>query len=274
MSVSEEIPDTYPLEEYHQKICEVKYVKAILIAAGLGMRLNPLTDNRPKCMLDVGGKTILQRVLETLRSCGINDIAIVRGYQKEMINFPRIKYYYNDDYMNNNILGSLFYAEEEMDGILVVSYSDILYEEKVLKKLLGSEADISVVVDTKWTEAYEGRTEHPVSEAEKVLVQDNRVVRIGKEPIGAKEAYGEFIGLAKFSGRGTELLKEVYHQVKIEFAGKLFQHEGRVFEKAYLTDMFQELIDRGYTVTNVDIEGGWREIDTVQDYERVGDEWK
>lgn len=256
------------------KEVKVKRMKAIIIAAGPGMRLNPLTDNRPKCMLDIEGKTILQRALEILRNCGINDIAIVRGYKKEAIDYSGVKYYYNKDYENNNILGSLFYAEEEMDGILVVSYSDILYEEKVLKKLLRSEADISVVVDTKWTEAYEGRTEHPVSEAEKVLVQDNRVVKIGKEPIGAEEAYGEFIGLAKFSGRGTELLKEVYHQVKIEFAGKLFQHEGRVFEKAYLTDMFQELIDRGYTVTNVDIEGGWREIDTVQDYERVRDEWK
>lgn len=249
-------------------------MKAIIIAAGLGIRLNPLTNSMPKCMLDIGGETILQRQLEILRRYRINDIAIVRGYQKEMINYPGIKYYYNDNYMNNNILESLFYAEEEMDNSLVVSYSDILYEEKVLKGLLSSEADVSIVVDTKWKETYVGRTEHPVSEAEKVLVQDNRVVKIGKEPIGADEAYGEFIGLGKFSAQGTEILRTTYHQVKEDFAGKLFQHEGRVFEKAYLTDMIQELIDRGYIVTNVDIEGGWREIDTVQDYKTARDEWK
>jgi len=244
-------------------------MKGIIIAAGMGIRLSPLTDNKPKCLLTIGGKTILQRQIETLRECGVNDIVIIRGYKKEMINYPGVRYYYNDNYENNNILASLFYAEKEMEGGFIASYSDILYGKEIVKKLLASKADISIIVDTKWRQAYKARTEHPVSEAEKVLVKGNRVVKIGKAPIGADEAYGEFIGLAKFSAKGAEILKTNYQRVKEEFSGKPFQHEGRMFEKAYLTDMLQELIDRGFTVRNVDVEGGWREIDTVQDYRRV-----
>lgn len=244
-------------------------MKAIIIAAGLGMRLNPLTDSKPKCLLPIGGRTILQRQLETSKECGIDGIVVVRGYRKEMIVYPNARYYDNDNYRNNNILASLFYAEDEMEEGFIASYSDILYGQEIVEKLLASRADISVIVDTKWKEAYKGRTEHPVSEAEKVLVEGDRVIKIGKAPISANEAYGEFIGLAKFSAKGAEVLKANYHRVKEEFAGKPFQHEARVFEKAYLTDMLQELIDRGYTVKNVDIEGGWWEIDTCQDYRRV-----
>ncbi len=244
-------------------------MKVIIIAAGLGMRLSPLTDNEPKCLLPIGGKTILQRQLETLKECGIDDIVIVRGYKKEMITYPNARYYYNDNYRNNNVLASLFYAEDEMERGFVVSYSDILYGREIVEKLLASRADISVIVDTKWKEAYKGRTEHPVTEAEKVLVEGDRVIKIGKDPINADEAYGEFIGLAKFSVKGAEILKTNYRRLKEEFSGKRFQHESRIFGKAYLTDMFQELIDRGYTVKNVDIEGGWWEIDTVQDYRRA-----
>lgn len=249
-------------------------MKVIIIAAGLGIRLNPLTDDMPKCMLDIGGKSILQRQLDVLKECDIDDIVIIRGYKKELIDYPDVKYYYNDNYQNNNILASLFYAEEEMEGEFIVSYSDILYKRQVVEKLLACKASISLVVDTKWKEIYENRTEHPVSEAEKVLVKDNRVIKIGKDPITADEAYGEFIGLSKFSAEGAKVLKSNYHRVKKEFAGKPFQHEGRIFEDAYLTDMLQELIDKGYKVVNVDVKDGWREIDTVQDYKRVRNEWE
>ena len=90
-------------------------MKAIIIAAGLGNRLMPLTDGTPKCMLDINGKTIMQRQLDVLRQCGTDSIVVVRGYKKEMINYPGIRYYENTDYKNNNILRSLFYAESEMD---------------------------------------------------------------------------------------------------------------------------------------------------------------
>ena len=103
-------------------------MKAIIIAAGSGNRLLPITNHKSKCLLDVGGMTIMQRQLQALRECGISDISMVRGYMKDMIAYPDIKYYENTDYENNDILKSLFYAENEMNGEFIFSYSDILLE--------------------------------------------------------------------------------------------------------------------------------------------------
>ena len=94
-------------------------MKAIIIAAGMGTRLNPLTNERPKCMLKLNGKTILQHQLDVFHANGITDISLIKGYKKETIDYAGLKYYINDNYKNNNILNSLFYAEKEMDDDLI-----------------------------------------------------------------------------------------------------------------------------------------------------------
>ncbi len=175
-------------------------MKAIIIAAGKANRLMPITDHQPKCLLDVGGMTIIQRQLRVLKDCGI--------------------------------------------------------------------CDISIVVDTDWLSHYKGRDQHPVTEAELVAVEGNRVSRIGKDVVLPDEAYGEFIGLAKFSQRGAGILRAVFHAVVDESSDGGFQQAASV-EKAYLTDMLQELIDQGHVVNSIDIRGGWQEIDTPQDLERA-----
>ncbi len=243
-------------------------MKAIIIAAGQGNRLMPHTNDKPKCLLDVGGKTIFQRQLEVLRQCNINEISVVRGYKKELISYPDIKYYENTDYENNNILRSLFYAEDEMDDEFVFSYSDILFKTSVLEKMLRSKGDISIVVDVDWIRHYEGRTLHPIQEAELVMVENGKVTGIGKDVVIPKEAHGEFIGLAKFSRNRAGILKSNYQRVVREYRGKQFQKAASL-DKAYLTDMIQELIDRNYPVHSVDITGDWIEIDTSQDLERA-----
>ena len=243
-------------------------MKTIIIAAGSGNRLMPITNSKPKCLLEVGGKTIMQRQLEVLRQCGINDIVIVRGYKKEMIAYPNIRYYENTDYSNNNILRSLFYAESEMDDEFIFSYSDIIYGGDVVEKLRQEKADISLVIDTDWLSHYQGRRLHPVGEAELVMVENDRVIRIGKNVVKPEEAYGEFIGLAKFSKRGAQILKSNYGRVANQYRNRPFQQAASL-EKAYLTDMIQELIDVGYVIHNVDIQGGWIEIDTSEDLEKA-----
>ena len=131
--------------------------KAIIIAAGLGSRLKSYTENLPKCMLKFGDKTLLERQIEAYRNCGINNISVIRGYKKEKINYEDLRYYENPDFENNNILNSLFYAEEELNGNVIVAYSDILFEASVVRRLLESQADISIVVDIDWRGYYDGR---------------------------------------------------------------------------------------------------------------------
>jgi len=245
--------------------------KAIIIAGGLSSRLYPLTDEKPKCMLEVGGKTILKREIEALQACGVNDIVVVAGYKKEKINYPDIKYYNdNDHHQAPSILRGLLCAEQEMADGFICSYSDIIYNKSVVEKLLSAPGDINLIVDTDWAKQYENRVKHPVNEAELVQVKDNKVIRIGKKVV-PEGSHGEFIGLALFSKKGAEILKSHYHRLLREYQGKFntpFQN-AKEFQRAYLTDMIQELIDRGCSVFNVDIQENWIEIDTDEDLEKA-----
>jgi choline kinase len=244
-------------------------MKAIIIAAGIGSRLNPLTDDKPKCMLEVNGKTLLQHQIDALNGAGIDKIALIKGYRKEMIDYPGLIYYINNDYQNNNILHSLFYAEKEMEDEFIAAYSDIIYDAEIVKRLLSSKEDISIVVDIDWRGYYEGRTEHPITEAENVIFDaDNNVIKIGKILLNKNDVHGEFIGMMKCSKRGAAVFKEHFNKLKQVYSGKPFQRAS-VFEKAYLTDIFQNMADNGIKINCTIIEKGWTEIDTVQDYERI-----
>jgi choline kinase len=244
-------------------------MKAIIIAAGKGCRCDHLTNDRPKCMLEYNGRTLLEIQTGILKECGVKDIVVVKGYKQEKITYPGFKYYLNDNYENNNILNSLFYAEEEMNDDLIISYSDIYYEKHVVERLLQSKADISIVVDIDWKGYYEGRTDHPIEQAENVIFDaDNNVVEAGKIVTNKNDVHGEFIGMMKCSKKGGEILKRHFNRAKKLFWGKPFQR-AKTFEKAYLTDMIQDMVDMGVKVHCVIIEQGWMEIDTIQDYEKV-----
>jgi len=244
-------------------------VKSLIIAAGLGSRLKKHTENLPKCMLDFGGKTLLQRQLEVYKKNGIKNISLVKGYKKEKINYKGIRYFENPDYRKNNILNSIFYGEDVMNGNIIISYSDILFDSTVVKRLLETDYDISVVVDIDWRGYYVGRKDHPISEAENVIFNsNNEVEKIGKINTGKEEVHGEFIGMIKLSNRGTEIFKQHFHRLKKTYWNKPFQR-AEIFQKAYLTDFIQELVDIGIKVHCVIIESGWKEIDTVEDYKKA-----
>jgi phosphoenolpyruvate phosphomutase len=257
-------------------------VRAIILAAGFEPGLLPLIEDRPKALLDVKGKSILERQIEALNACNIKDIAVVRGYQKDKFTLPNIRYYDNAHYEKSSELASLFCAEAELRGRCLVLYGDILFDRSVLDTLLQSDKDISLVVDRAW---YDQHTHVKPGEAppKPDLVQlrappergyrflpgaaDTTVVRIGQRH-SPEEAHGEFIGMAMFSPQGTELLRQAYHRAAGEHRGGAF-HEAPSLEQASLTDMFQELIDHGHDVYAVDIYKGWMEVDTFEDYQRA-----
>ena len=241
----------------------------IIIAAGLGSRLKKYTNDLPKCMLDFGGKTLLQRQIEAYESCGLNKISVIRGFKKEKINYPEIDYFENKNFKDNNILNSLFYAEKVLNGHVIVAYSDILFEKEVVERLLESEHDISIVVDIDWRGYYVNRKEHPIEEAENVIFDaNNKVLEIGKIHTNKHDVHGEFIGMIKFSPRGSEIFKKQFQRAKELYWNKPFQ-KAKLFQKAYLTDMIQDMADMGVPIHCVIIERGWKEIDTVEDYEKA-----
>jgi choline kinase len=249
-------------------------MKAIIIAAGMGVRLAPLTNNKPKCMLELNGKTLLEHQIEALKGAGIERIALVKGYKQEMINYPGLTYYINDNYQDNNILHSLFYAEKEMADDFIAVYSDIIYSKDIVSRILENKADISAVVDLDWQASYKGRTDHPPEEAEKVIFDaDNNLVKIGKILPDKNQAQAEFIGMIKCTVRGAGIFREHFNNLKDKYRGKPFQ-TASVFEKAYITDILQDLVDSGIYPRCVPVNGGWKEIDTIGDYQRLIDDNK
>jgi len=245
-------------------------IKAIIVAAGHDKRIGPLNEDIPKCMLDIKGKTILERQIENLKSCGINDIIIVKGYKQETIDIPNAKYYLNPDFENTGIVSSLFFAEKEMNSDFIFLYSDIIFDKKLLSRLLKDESDISLVVDLDWKDRYKKRGNHPAGEVEIVEVKSDKIVKIGKK-IDAKNTHGEFIGLAKFSKKGAQNLISCYKNALKKYKNKKF-HESPSISKAYFTDMIQEIIDNRHIVETIDTYGDWMEIDTFEDYKRAWSE--
>lgn len=249
-------------------------MQAIIIGAGRGARLMPTTADAPKCFADVGGKRILDHALAAFRANGIDRIAFIGGYQIDKVRdgYPHFTFRHNHQWEQNNILASLFFAEDLMSDGFICSYSDILYTPKVIERALASKHDISLVVDTAWADRYTERTEHPPDDAEKVTVQNGCVTKIHRD-IPPAEAHGEYIGVAKFSSAGAAKLREHYQHCKKQFAGKPFR-EAKLFEKAYLIQLLQQMIEAGQHMAHVDTPGEYIEIDTQQDFDYARKNWK
>ncbi len=262
---------------------EARPVTAVILAAGKGFEreLMPLIADRPKAMLEVKGKTILERQIEALLACGIRQVVVVRGYRKEKIALPGIRYFDNDRYEETNVLTSLFCAEEALEGRVLVLYGDILFDTSVVEKLLRSPADITIVVDHAWAENARRGIEPTISRPELVktlrrlipsprFLPDGRwntVLRIGRT-LDPREATAEFIGMALFSEKGVELVKAIYRDALRRYSGTSF-HEAATVEQASLGDFLQELIDRDIEVAALDIYKGWMEVDTFEDYRKM-----
>ena len=251
-------------------------MKAIIIGAGRGSRLKSMTDNQPKCYAPVRGRRILDYTLEAFDRAGVSDKVFIGGYQIDRIeaDYPQLTFVHNADWQNNNILLSLFYAEQHMAGGFVCAYSDILFKDSVVRDALSHPGDIVLCVDTHWRDRYADRSQHPEGDAEKVVVDArdrDRIISIHRD-IAPANADGEYIGVAKCTPRGAALLREHYHRARREFAGKPWR-EAKVFEKAYLILLFQEMIERGIAVHMVATHGDYMEIDTEEDYALANRDW-
>jgi choline kinase len=233
----------------------------------------PTTADAPKCFAEVAGRRLLDWAVEAFRASGLTEICFIGGYQIEKVKtaYPHFTFRHNVGWEHNNILASLFCAEDLMDEPFICCYSDILFTADIITRLAESRDDMALGVDTAWLARYEHRSDHPPDDAEKVMAANGRVTRIHRE-IAPPEAHGEYIGVAKFSAAGAARLREHYHHCRREFAGRPWR-EAKVFEKAYKILLFQEMIEAGEQFTHVDTAGGYIEVDTQQDFEYARQHW-
>jgi choline kinase len=252
--------------------------RAILIAAGRGKRLGPHTEDIPKCMVQVGKKPILGWVWDAFRSAGIEELVVIRGYRGDVLEgfvrtlAPRVHFVDNTGWQTNNVLLSLACARAYLDQPCLISYSDIIFTPAVAQAAAASPAELALVIDRDFRSIYQGRTEHPLDEGEvSDLMPDGSIARVGKRALPVSEAVGEFIGLTKLGPRGVATVARALDGLARRYDGR--EHEpfqrAAAYRNAYLTDLWQELIDGGVRLDPVLIEGSWREIDTGQDLDRA-----
>jgi len=258
--------------------------RAIIPAAGDHLdeySMKHIAADIPMAMLDVNGKPLLQRQREVLNLSGVRELIAVGGYRREKITVDGIKLLENHLWESTGEMASILVGDTDPNyaGRTLISYSDILFDKDALNRLLCCEEDIVLLVDTSFglhrhvPQQEVGRRLDLVKLADSETLQarrnmnwgdQSRVLKIGKH-IQVPDAHGEFTGLALFSAKGWKLLREVYETSKKRYGDAQF-HEAPTFSRASLTDLVQELIDQGHTVSCIQVSSGWMEIHSFEDY--------
>ena len=238
-------------------------MKTIILAAGISARLRPLTNSTPKCLLKIGGKTILERTIDNLLVYNLDDIILVTGYFQEQIidfmakNYPQLNpvYIYNDRYAETNNIYSLWMTKDHvLSHDMLLLDSDILFDKKILGLLLNSGYKNCLAL----------RSDHQLGEEEiKVRLNSDKSIAEISKTVNLKHAIGESIGIEKFS---ADFSKELF-----EILDKMIVKENQV--NIFYETAFQDAIDQGFKIHAVDI-GALKciELDFADDIEKANRE--
>jgi choline kinase len=246
-------------------------MRALILAAGEGSRLRPLTDNKPKALVELFNKSLLERQIETLNKGGIFDIAVATGHLGEQIRDLGLECFYNPKYSSTNMVNSLFNALPfiEKEGDLIISYGDIIYELDNLEKVISSNAQVSVMIDKQWLRYWQLRFPNPLSDAESLILnKDGTIKNLGQKTENYKDIQGQYTGLIKVRGDRLGRLISFYRNLKSAKGTNI-----KDFDNMFLTSFIQLLINASWEVRAVCVEGGWLEVDSLEDL-RIYEELK
>jgi phosphoenolpyruvate phosphomutase len=250
--------------------------RGIILAAGSHLTLGDLVADRPKCLIEIRGRTILERQLETLSQVGVNDVALVRGYRKDRLPKKGPRYVDNDEYADTGEIYSLYAAREELTGDVLVLYGDLIFDETCVDRLLHCRRDVSILVDRSFLDVpVDARLS--VSAPDFVVEKDpppparraipsrepGVAVRVGGD-VTRRDAHAEYVGMLKLSAVGAETVRGLLEDLAAGGWDQPF-HGAPSLREAGLPHLLQELIDRGEEVATVEIYKGWLEIDSVED---------
>ena len=248
----------------------------LILAAGEGTRLRPFTCDRPKGLVALLGKSLVSHQIDTLKTCGIENIAIATGYKAEKFAALGHQMFHNEFFASTNMVESLFAARlflEQAKGDVLISYGDIVYQQKNLQSILDTDGDIVVMVDDGWLELWSARNENLLNDAETLKYgKHGQIVELGKKPTSLDDIKGQYTGLIKIQAQKVADLVSFYDQLD-----RSSHYDGHTFEQMYMTSFLQLLIDAGWMVMPAHVSHGWLEVDTVEDlhlYERLFSEGK
>ncbi|ECP5247111.1 phosphocholine cytidylyltransferase family protein [Campylobacter lari] len=247
-------------------------MRAIILAAGFGSRLMPLTKDNPKCMVEYKNKRIIDYEIQALKENNIHEICIVGGYLFDVLkdyvgkNHNLELFYKNKNYDKTNMVQTLFCARDFLQSCiedkqdLIISYADIVYFKDSIEKLKQSKDDFAVIVDKSWKELWVKRFENPLDDAETLKLKDGFITELGKQAKSYDEIQGQYIGLFKFSYQFLKEVLKTYNKLdKTQF------YDGKNFQNMYMTSFLQILIDKYKNAKAIEVNGNWCEIDFMSD---------
>lgn len=238
--------------------------KALILAAGQGTRLRPITNDRPKCLVPLMGKTLLERQVKTLNSEGITDIHIATGYCSYQIEALGFQTSFNDHFDRTNMVESLFCAIKfirDCKEDLILGYGYIVYNVENLQKLLACDDEMGIMIDKSWRELWSLRLENPLDDAETLVMDsDGYIIELGKRPESYERIHGQYTGLIKIKADKISAFIEFYEKLD-----RNTLYDGKDFYNMYMTSFIQMLIDGGWKVKAAIVENGWLEVDSVED---------
>ncbi|ABM79672.1 Hypothetical protein P9303_29421 [Prochlorococcus marinus str. MIT 9303] len=232
-------------------------LRAIILAAGRGSRMKALTREKPKCLVSVRGKSLIDWQLETFHECDIQDIAIVTGYKKNHLTNRGLVEFHNQHWENTNMVCSLQCASSWLENYpCIVTYSDIFFEPSAVKLLLSSTSSIAITYDPNWLSLWQRRFEDPLVDAETFRVSDNQtLLEIGNRPSNLDTIQGQYMGLLSFTPKGW-----------CEMFNMISSLKDYNVKSMHMTDALQKLIELNrISIHALPYFGEWGEIDSVSD---------
>lgn len=234
-------------------------MKAIILSAGRGSRLLPLTETLPKCLLEVAGSTVLSLQLDTLERAGVDEAIVITGFmagrvEAEIANRPgpmRVSTLFNPFFQVADNLASCWMARQHMTSDFLLINGDTLFEQSLAEQVINSPLnDVQVTIDKK--------AEYD-SDDMKVSLNGTMLTAIGKT-LSADQTHGESIGFLRFAQNGPALFSDKLHQMMRTGDGV----------KAWFLSAIDALAKAGEEVQTHSIQGKvWAELDTKDDYETV-----
>jgi L-glutamine-phosphate cytidylyltransferase len=245
-------------------------MRAIILAAGQGSRLRPLTDDRPKCLVELGGRTLLDYQVAALRAAGAHEVVVVTGYRADAIERLGLPTRHNPLYARTNMVVSLMSAADVLrsgDDVLI-SYGDIVYLPRIAQALAASDAAFATTVDRRWLDLWGLRNEDPLADAETLRMDaSGAILELGGRPSSLAEIEAQYMGLIRLDAAMASEVVDVWGALD-----PATQRDGRGLDQMYMTSLLQALIDDGKRLQAVPVDGGWLEVDTVEDlalYQRL-----
>lgn len=230
-------------------------MNAIILAAGRGSRMGELTEQGPKCLIELGGKTLLEWQVQALRYAGVSTITVVSGYSKEKYQHLPYSFLENPRWDKTNMVYTLCCAQSLLrTKPHLISYADIIYHPEIVSALARSASSISITYDEKWESLWRQRFKNPLEDAETFEVSNGKLVTIGGKPVTLSQVKGQYMGLLKITPDGWAQVERVLQGLSSEEVDNLD-----------MTSLLEKLLKQNVYIEGVPIQGRWCEVDRKED---------